>query len=272
MKIGIAAKDDSLNKDFEIEKIIEIAKRNNSEVIIPNDFLSDSDFYNQIDLVIVLGGDGTMLKVSKKAAENDIPILGLNFGRIGFLTDLEKKDVELVEKLFTDNYNIDERMMLEADIYYEENMHSVKSTYLALNDIIISRGLLPKMVDLSLYIDNEYFSEIRADGVIFSTPTGSTAYSLSAGGSVIDPNSELIAITPICPHTLKSRPLIINKNRKISICHQEKTADYSYISCDGDESIPIKQGSRMDICISEKKIKLIRILNRNFYSILKEKV
>ena len=267
MKIGIVSKSDK--RENEISKISEIIERNGSTVILNSDYCLESGFYDHTDLIIVLGGDGTILKVSEKSLERSIPILGINFGRIGFLTDLEKKDIDLIEKIFTKDYIIDERMMLKAEIFIDG---IIENTYTALNDIIISRGLSSKMVDLALYIDDEYYSEIRADGVIFSTPTGSTAYSLSAGGSVIDPTSELIAITPICPHTLKSRPLIINKNRKISICHKEETADYSYISFDGKESVPVKQNCRLNIEISDKKTKLIRILNRNFYSILKEKV
>ena len=269
INIGIVSKDDNVDKESEIEMIAEIVNRNHSKILFPHDFSDENDFYNNIDIVIVLGGDGTILQVSEKVSEKGVPILGINFGRIGFLTDLEKKDIDLIENIFTKNYIIDERMMLKASV---KNI-SGEASYTALNDIIISRGLSSKMIDLSLYIDNEYFTELRADGVIFSTPTGSTAYSLSAGGSVIDPTSELIAITPICPHTLKSRPLIINKNRKISLLHKEITADFSYVSFDGKKSIPIGQeNTNIEICISDKTVKLIRILNRNFYSILKEKV
>jgi NAD+ kinase len=141
-----------------------------------------------------------------------------------------------------------------------------------LNDVVISRGNFSKMIDLDLYIDDQHFNELRADGLIISTPTGSTAYSLSAGGAVVDPTSELIAITPICAHTLKSRPLIINQKRKIRIKHKEQINDFSYIAVDGDYAISFEMSCDIDVKISDKKVKLIRILNRNFYAILKEKV
>jgi NAD+ kinase len=277
MKIGIIEKEDDIDRKSEIMQICEIIKNNNATVYFTCNkihfddaiILSQDEFYQTIDLLIILGGDGTLLRAAKYTSEYDIPILGINFGRIGFLTDLEKNNISLIETIFNGNYLIDERAMIDASI--TKNGESLK-TFRALNDVVISRGNFSKMIDLDLYIDQAHFSELRADGLIICTPTGSTAYSLSAGGAVIDPTSELIGITPICAHTLKSRPLIVNQNRKIKIKHREAINDLSYIAVDGDFAIPFEMNCDVDIKISDKKVKLIRIINRNFYAILKEKV
>ena len=143
----------------------------------------------------------------------------------------------------------------------------------ALNDVIITRGISPKMIEMQVYIDDVLTDTIRADGIIFSTPTGSTAYSLSAGGSVIDPGSKLIEITPICSHTLKSRPLIIGENRKITVKHINYTEnEVSYLSEDGEEIRAFSRECTVNITVSALKTGLIRVKNRNFYSVLKEKL
>lgn len=278
MNVGITAKSEEIMNTAGKE-VCDIVERSGGRCVFydknfilqgekeENVFFGDEFFLNS-DIIIVLGGDGTLLKLAVKAAELEVPVLGINYGRIGLLTDMEKNELSDILKLFKKEYAIDERMLIKAEIVCDGE---IKSVYRALNEIVISRGTNPKMLEIDLYIDDEPTTEIRADGVIISTPTGSTAYSLSAGGSVIDPSARLIAFTPICPHTLKSRPLIISESRKITLTHKENEG-VSYISCDGQGIIRLDGKCKINICVSEKPLKLIRIKNKNFYSVLKEKL
>ena len=210
-----------------------------------------------------------MLRVAQTASDYGLPILGINFGRVGFLTDLEKGDLNEISCIFSGEYTLDERMMLTASV--TENGEE-KYRFSALNEIALSRGNFSKMLEMDLYVDNGLCTPIRADGLIVATPSGSTAYSLSAGGAVVDPSAEVFAVTPICPHTLNIRPMIIWKNRTICIRQSKEAENVSYLSCDGNEAVVISPGMEINIRIAEKKTKLIRIANRNFYSVLKDKL
>ena len=231
--------------------------------------LSQEEFYQTVEMVIVLGGDGTLLRVAQSASQHKIPILGINFGRVGLLADLEQDEIELVNRIFTGDYTIDERMMLTATV--TENGEE-KYRFNALNEVALSRGNFAKMLEMDLYIDGAICTPIRADGLIVSTPTGSTAYSLSAGGAVIDPLAEAFAVTPICPHTLTIRPMVICKNRMITIKQKDGTENVSFLSYDGNEAVTVSPGMEISIKLSEHTTKLIRIVNRNFYSVLKDKL
>lgn len=227
------------------------------------------EFYQSMQTVIVLGGDGTLLRVSQSASQYGIPVLGINFGRVGLLADLEQDEIELVRHLFTGEYSIDERMMLTASVTDETGE---KYHFTALNEIALSRGNFAKMLEMNLYIDGALCTPIRADGLIVSTPTGSTAYSMSAGGAVIDPLAEAFAVTPICPHTVTIRPMVICKNRTITIKQKAGTENVSFLSYDGNEAVTINPGMEITVKLSEHTTKLIRIVNRNFYSVLKDKL
>lgn len=225
-------------------------------------------FYRTVDVVVVLGGDGTLLRVAEAALPYELPILGINYGRIGLLTDLEKEETELIKKLFQGDYVIDERLMLTATVTEHGKTHQ----FHALNEIAISRGNCMKMLEMQLSIDGEPCADIRADGLIVATPTGSTAYSLSAGGSVVDPSAEVFLVTPICPHTLNSRPMILYKNRTLCI-REHSTGHNSFcLTYDGNDALTVSDGAEITIQPAEKKTKLIRIVNRNFYSVLREKL
>jgi len=277
MNIGIVAKSEEIMLNAGIEVCNLIAQSGNRSIFFDKNFIplgcvgdvfSEDEFFIKSDIIIVLGGDGTLLKIAVKASEFDVPVLGINFGRIGLLTDMERSELADILKVFEGKYEIDKRMLIKAEI---KNGSKQTDIFRALNDIVISRGATPKMLELSLYIDNELTTDVRADGVIISTPTGSTAYSLSAGGSVIDPTARLIAFTPICPHTLKSRPLIISENRNLLLKHKDSEG-VSYLSCDGQGIVTLDKKCEINISVSEKPLKLIRIKNRNFYSILREKL
>lgn len=276
MKIGVVSRTPSRNPKV-MKQLIELLQKHDAKVYFPcgqqggeaGEYLPVDTFYQTIELVIVLGGDGTLLRVAQEASRYDIPILGINLGRVGYLTDLEQSDLELVARIFTGEYTLDERMMLTASVADDSGE---KYCFYALNEIALSRGNFSKMLEMDLYVDDELCTPVRADGLIVATPTGSTAYSLSAGGAVVDPSAEVFAVTPICPYTLNIRPMIICKNRTISIRQRTDTENVSYLSHDGNESVVISPGMEIKIRIADKKTKLIRIGNRNFYSVLKEKL
>lgn len=276
MVVGVISKNEEIMKTAGAD-ILNIAYQNSAECIFcennfkPNDSAkseTETDFFRKSDAVIVLGGDGTLIQLAVKAAQHDVPILGINYGRIGLLSDMEKDELHMLNSLFKNEYVIDERMMLKASVV---NNNEVIKEFTALNDIVISRGISPKMLEVNLYIDNDLASDIRADGIIAATPTGSTAYSLSAGGSVIDPAARLIAFTPICPHTLNSRPLIMSEKRKLILKHTDKEG-ISCLSCDGQDIFSFERKYDVHISADTRTVKLIRIKNRNFYSILREKL
>lgn len=276
MKIGIVTRKPNIKSPV-IEKLVSGLLQHKAEIYFPlgqqsgayGTYLPSDAFYRTVELVIVLGGDGTLLQVAQSASQYDIPILGINFGRVGLLTDLEANELELVSCIFTGEYSLDERMMLTAVV---SDKTGERYRFRALNEIALSRGNFSKMLEMDLYIDGGFCTPIRADGLIVATPTGSTAYSLSAGGAVVDPWAEVFAVTPICPHTLNIRPMIIDKNRTICIRHKENTETVSYLSYDGNEAVVISPDMEINIQISNKKTKLVRIANRNFYSVLKDKL
>ncbi len=276
MNIGIVSGKSNIDVSV-ITRLISLLEENGACVYFPCDsgmgnvanMLSSDEFYKTVEMVIVLGGDGTLLRVAQSASQYDIPILGINFGRVGLLTDLEQDEMDLVRHIFTGEYSIDERMMLSAVV---TDKTGEKHRFTALNEIALSRGNFAKMLEMEFYIDNALCTPIRADGLIVSTPTGSTAYSLSAGGAVIDPLTEAFAVTPICPHTLTSRPMIICKNRTITVKQKEGTENISFLSYDGNEAVTINPEMELTIRLSEHTTKLVRIVNRNFYSVLKDKL
>jgi len=221
----------------------------------------------QADFLLVLGGDGTLLNIAKAVCSYDIPILGINLGRLGFLTEVEVGDLELaLKQLLKGEYVIEERTMLEA---YSSHNQTVK--YLALNDIVISRGSLSRIISYNVVINDIYLDSYMADGIIIATPTGSTAYSLSAGGPIVNPSIPGIVLTPICPHTLYSRSLVINNSEKIDITLTEIRGE-AYMTVDGQKGIPLIEDETITICKSSMTTKLIRLKEQNFYKRLRTRL
>ncbi|MEG0371606.1 MAG: NAD(+)/NADH kinase, partial [Clostridium sp.] len=176
---------------------------------------SQDDMYEICDYIIVLGGDGTLLGVARNAASAGTPIIGINMGHLGFITEVEKEDAFVaLEKILNKEYTIQERILLQANVI--RNGEIGENLY-CLNDVNIAKGTLSRMITLNTYADNEFVDDYHADGLIISTPTGSTAYSLSAGGPIISPEVGVILITPICPHTLYSRSIVLSDSREVTI-------------------------------------------------------
>lgn len=224
---------------------------------------------SKIDVAVTLGGDGTLLGVARLVAQHKIPILGINMGHVGFLTEVELGD------LFTDlecfhnkEYDIDVRMMLEAKVIRNEK---ALTEFLALNDIVITKGPFARLIRLKTYANEAYVDTYPADGLIISTPTGSTAYSLSAGGPIIRPDMNLLLLTPICPHTLHSRSIILSQDDVIKVT---VLADHPEVmlTVDGQEGYKLLPKDTVIVNKSSFSTRLIRIKKRSFYDLLRKKL
>ncbi|MEW6094953.1 MAG: NAD(+)/NADH kinase [bacterium] len=226
---------------------------------------TESTLKDTSDLVIALGGDGTMLHAVRLMADRDVPILGVNFGGLGFLTEITQQELySSLKDVLNGKFDIEERMMLETKI-------SGQTTYKALNDVVITKGTLARVVPLKVLIDSEYLTTYQGDGIIVATPTGSTAYSLSAGGPIVIPEMKTIILTPICPHTLGVRPMVIPHISKITIVI-ESDAEGIMLTIDGQQGIKLNFHDEVDITYAKKPIKLIKPKKRSFYEVLRTKL
>lgn len=225
--------------------------------------------YELCDSLIVIGGDGTILGVAEAASLKDIPIVGVNLGRLGFLADIEPDEIEdAMEKLINGQYKIEERMMLRATII---GANGEKSVFYALNEINVTRGSFSRLVEFEICINDELSDIYPADGVIVSTPTGSTAYNLSAGGPIVVPLAQTYVVTPICPHTLHSKSIMLCKEDKVRIKTLEETKDMA-LSMDGKLKMYLTPQDEVHIERSPYVTKLIKISDRKFFEILREKI
>ncbi|MBO5495218.1 MAG: NAD(+)/NADH kinase [Eubacterium sp.] len=222
------------------------------------------------DIAIAVGGDGTTLNVSKKCSPYNKPVLGINAGRLGFMSGIERNELRLLEKLVTGEYEIENRLMLKADVL-DENEERIAS-YQCLNDAVISRGNFARLTDITIECDGRTVLDMRADGVIICTPTGSTAYSMAAGGPVVSPSAECIIETPICPHSLMDRSIIFSTDKELIITAENDLNDPPLLTVDGQEGFTLKSDYKVIISASDEVTKLIKIKPENFYEILKKKL
>lgn len=222
------------------------------------------------DAVLVLGGDGSMIEAARRVASLDIPVLGINFGHVGFMTSLEAGELELLDKLTAGEYSVESRMMLDAHVIRQDG--SIKAKYTVLNDIVLTNGPAARMITFDVYCGGITVQTVRADGAIFSTPTGSTAYSLSAGGPILDPLIEAVCLTPICPHTLSSRPIIFDGRSEITVSNIRGNNSEVYLNGDGRDAVRIDGGDTITVRRSLLTTKLIRIKETGFISVLHSKL
>ena len=228
-------------------------------------FYSDIDFLvNDCDIVVTIGGDGTIIHAAKYAARIDKPILGINLGRVGFVAELEPYELYELKRIVSGDFTVQERMMLEINVGGK--------VYYALNDAVISGESLSSLVELSVAFNENKINQYRADGLIVATPTGSTAYSLSAGGPVVEPNMRCILLTPICSHSLFSRSIVFGEDSKLSIYSSSKKRENVYLTIDGEEIIKIEYAQIVEIKASKIVAKMIKIKDRDFYEVLNQKL
>lgn len=233
------------------------------------EFVASSDFIRLSDLLVSIGGDGTIIHSAHRAAAFDKPILGINAGRLGFLAGLEKEELHLLKDLINDEYTVDKRMMLSVRHFEGE---SFIKEYMCLNDAVIARGNSLRLCDVEAKSEGKRIFDYQADGLIVATPTGSTAYSLSAGGPVVDTAIESLILTPICNHSLFSRSMIFRADSVIELKVKNPETSLPLFSCDGENGVAMGKESRLLITRSEKYAKIIRIKSDSFADILSHKL
>ncbi|MDD3394094.1 MAG: NAD(+)/NADH kinase [Clostridia bacterium] len=230
----------------------------------------EQEVYEHSDFIISLGGDGTLLGVGRKACQYNTPILGVNLGTLGFLTAEEKNRAEYaIDRVLMGDYKKEKRMMLQTSIATDEGRIDGIN---ALNDICISRGLLYKILEFNVFVNDEYVDTLRADGVIICTPTGSTAYNLSAGGPVLKADAQIIAITPIAPHTLTSRSIVVSADDVVTVEINPREDTAFTISADGQDSWSLTGKKVVQIRRAKVYTTIIKTNSQNFYEVLRHKL
>jgi NAD+ kinase len=229
---------------------------------------------SRVDLVLVLGGDGTLLAMADRiaAADRDIPILGVNFGSLGFLTEITRPELfSSLAAAVSGRATYDDRMMLAARSQRADGRNGTR--HIALNEVVFTRTALSRMIDVSVWVGDQFVATFRADGLIVASPTGSTAYSLSAGGPIVHPAMEAIVITPIAPHTLTNRPVVIPAEREVRVEPAGTNAPGDiYVTFDGQSGFPLAPGEEVTIARHARPLRLIRASARSYFEVLREKL
>lgn len=228
---------------------------------------------DEVDAILVLGGDGTLLRAARELADRKIPFLGINLGHLGYLAEIERQNIQTaLEKLMEDDYTVEERMMLTGSVYADGKQIGRD---VALNDIVINRHGNLRVVNYKVYVNDQYLNSFTADGMIISTPTGSTGYSLSAGGPIVSPTASLLLLTPICPHTLNSRSIIFSGEDRIRIEIGESRRggrDEACVTFDGASSFPVRTGDYVEIQKSRSVTRILKINQVSFLEVLRDKL
>lgn len=232
---------------------------------------ADADtVYQNSDLIVVLGGDGTIMHTAQSALNLDLPLLGINLGRLGYMAELEKNEIQLIEKIYTGQYTVEKRMTITAGVLAPDGAFAALGD--ALNDVVIGRGGYTGSIDMLLKADGKNVRTIRSDGLIICTPTGSTAYSMSAGGSVLDPTLECICATPICPISRYACPIVFSGDSVLEVAHADDRVDAWSIVVDGEQVHTLKNGETLVVKRSDKVVKMLSVKDEGFFETLNNKI
>ena len=241
-----------------------------SDSEINAEFLCEDKLFSEADFVVTVGGDGTILGIAEYLSDKSIPVIGVNLGRVGFMAELEPDEIYMIENVIKGNYTVEKRMMLDVTL---ERNGTALCTYRALNDIVVSKGSISKIAELELYCNSTPLTVFNADGVIVSTPTGSTAYSLSAGGAIIDPTIDCMILTPVCPHSLFNvRPIIFSSKSELEIKNIKNGEENTYLTVDGRINVQLMYSDVIKVAASDKTIDLIKIKEEDFYKKVYHKI
>lgn len=271
------------DKDFQtVREAVKVLKEAGMEVRVCLPFEVDKSYelpkdlkFSRLDkelptasIVVCFGGDGTILHMAKAATRHGIPILGVNIGTMGFMAELESTELDQLARLATDDFKIDKRMMLDVTVHRDRDIifHDI-----CLNDAAITKGAIARIVHLQVRCDNTQAMEYGGDGVIISTPTGSTAYSLSAGGPIVEPDANSMLITPICAHDVAARSLVVSEKRVISVEMSRNARRNAFLSVDGGKALRMNIGDVATIRKSPLVTKLVRLKDRSFYDVINMK-
>lgn len=229
-----------------------------------------ADMARRCDLVVVVGGDGTLLSVARAVTQHGVPILGVNQGRLGFMVDVAPKEIsETLRAVFAGQYEREERLLLEARI---QRRDKTMGPFLAVNDVVIRNQASIRMLEFETWLDDEFISQHRADGFIVSSPTGSTAYALSGGGPVLHPGLEAIALVPICPHTLSDRPIVVGARQAVRIILRGSESAVAMCTCDGQYSETLGPGEVLEVRAAPSRLSLIHPEGYSYFNILRNKL
>ena len=222
-----------------------------------------------VDLILVLGGDGTMIATARQMGDTEVPVLGVNYGGLGYLAEFRIEELySALESILAGNYRLDKRVMLAVELMRGDE--SVARNRV-LNDVVINKSALARIIEIEAYLSQQFVNSFRADGLIVSTPTGSTAYNLSAGGPVIFPSMNAVVITPICPFTLSNRPIVVPDNSIIELRLKTDQEDVA-LTLDGQVGLPLKVEDRVVINKSKTTFNLVQPMNRNYFDVLRDKL
>lgn len=221
------------------------------------------------DMLVCFGGDGTILHAARDATLHGVPILGVNMGSVGFMAELERGELSLLTTVAQGRYTIEKRMMLDIRVYHGDKLICED---LALNDAVISKGSVARVAEVEVLADDVQVTALSGDGLIVSTPTGSTAYSMSAGGPIVEPASQAIIVTPVCAHRLAVRPMVLSPERVITVRLPRGNRKYLYLSVDGGKALRLSGGDRVEVRRSDRATKLVSLGNRSFYQVINQKL
>ncbi len=280
-KIGVVGKPDSKAAQETTDVLCELILGLGLEVFLPQsdqfnfssgqgETIPFKNLGSHCDLVIVVGGDGSLLKAARDLIDSQVPLLGINRGHLGFLADIKPTEVESrVPPILKGQYTLENRFLLHAEVFRGDQ--SIGSSN-AVNDIVLYPGEIARMIQFELYMDRQFVYSQRSDGLIVSTPTGSTAYSLSGGGPILAPQTDTIVLVPMCPHTLTSRPIAVNKQRVIEIVISDDNPHIPKLSCDGQVIISLQSGDRIRIKQYPIEMHLVHPLDYDYFEVLRTKL
>ena len=225
---------------------------------------------SEINLAIIVGGDGTLLNVARELAPHHVPLIGVNLGRLGFLTDIQAEHMTMeIGKILDGDYQTESRLLLHAEVMRKGRIVQTAS---ALNDVIVSKGELARMIEFETYLDGEFVHSIRGDGIIVASPTGSTAYALSSGGPILHPTLDAIAVVPICPHTLSNRPIIVSSDSIVEILVSRIGDQHAHATFDGQSTYMLEDGDRVYVRRSEHEVELLHPSGRSHFEVMRIKL
>jgi len=224
----------------------------------------------EIDLAIVIGGDGTLLNVARRLAPEEVPLIGVNLGRLGFLTDIKAFSMaNEIGKILDGDYQAERRLLLAAEIMRKGKIVHGAS---ALNDVVVNKGELARLIEFEAYVGGEFVNSTRGDGIVIASPTGSTAYALSAGGPILHPSLPAIVLVPICPHTLSNRPIVVSADSIIEIVMTGIAGQHAYATFDGQSTFALEDADRIYVRRAEHDVELIHPSGRSHYDVLRAKL
>ena len=222
------------------------------------------------DLTIIVGGDGTLLAAARTLVEYDMPILGVNLGRLGFLVDISPEDMETsIDEILSGEYEEEHRILLKAEVQHKDSPPSESDAF---NDVVVHKWEVARMIETETRVNGRFLNSMRSDGLIISTPTGSTAYALSSGGPIIEPGVDAILIVPICPHSMSYRPIVVSGDSEIEILVKENMHSHAQVTCDGQINLGLVSGDKILIRKKDKYVRLIHPPRHNHFEILRAKM